>query len=233
LYLHPDHFPYEILPVAQADTRILPYFDLPFQHASPKVLRAMNRRGGSEQYQTLIKTIRGALPGAAIRSTFLCGFPGETEEDFQVLLDFQQAAALTWIGCFRYSPEEGTPAAAHAATLGAVPSRKTAARRQEALERAQVPITARFLDALLDRQATVLVEAAAEAGAGVLVNAEENLYLGRLACSAPDVDGGVIIQTKNTLTPGTFARGVIRGRSGFDLLMAAPSVCGNGKGAGG
>ncbi|MDR1957005.1 MAG: MiaB/RimO family radical SAM methylthiotransferase, partial [Treponema sp.] len=99
LYLHPDRFPLPLLELLRRDSRLLPYFDLPFQHGSPKILRAMNRRGTVESYLALIETIRTILPDATIRSTFLTGFPGETGQDFQVLLDFQAQARLDWVGC--------------------------------------------------------------------------------------------------------------------------------------
>ncbi|MCL2602712.1 MAG: MiaB/RimO family radical SAM methylthiotransferase, partial [Treponema sp.] len=92
LYIHPDHFPMPILDIIENDNRFLPYFDIPFQHASEKILRLMNRGGNAAVHLDLIKTLRRRFPNSAIRSTFLTGFPGETEEDFQMLLDFQEAA---------------------------------------------------------------------------------------------------------------------------------------------
>ncbi|MFA6506359.1 MAG: 30S ribosomal protein S12 methylthiotransferase RimO, partial [Treponemataceae bacterium] len=110
LYIHPDRFPRTILETCARDPRILPYFDLPFQHASERILRAMNRSGDAQTYLKLIADIRAALPEATIRSTFLVGFPGETEEDFNALLDFQRKACIDWLGAFTYSREEGTVA---------------------------------------------------------------------------------------------------------------------------
>ncbi|MCL2443851.1 MAG: 30S ribosomal protein S12 methylthiotransferase RimO, partial [Treponema sp.] len=115
LYIHPDHFPLQILDLMEKDPRFLPYFDIPFQHVSQKILTAMNRKGSGRDdpaahYLKLIETIRARLPNAVLRSTFLLGFPGETEEDFAALLDFQAKANLDWVGCFAYSREEGTAA---------------------------------------------------------------------------------------------------------------------------
>ena len=90
LYIHPDHFPLPILELMERDRRFLPYFDIPFQHASPTILAAMNRRGAAEDYIALAATIRRRIPAAVIRTTFLLGFPGETAADFAALLDFQQ-----------------------------------------------------------------------------------------------------------------------------------------------
>jgi ribosomal protein S12 methylthiotransferase len=202
LYIHPDHFPREILDVLAADRRFLPYFDLPFQHASPNILRAMGRRGDPERNLALVAEIRGRLPGAAIRSTFLVGFPGETEDDFERLLDFQREAALDWMGAFTYSREEDTPAYA----LGDRVSKPTARARKDQLERRQVPITERALDAQVGRSLDVLVE---EEVAG------EELSLGRAYLQAPEVDGLVVVRRR--LPAGSVARVRITRRNGVDL----------------
>ncbi|MCL1931636.1 MAG: MiaB/RimO family radical SAM methylthiotransferase, partial [Treponema sp.] len=130
LYIHPDNFPPRILDLMERDRRFLPYFDIPFQHASPKILAAMNRRGSAETYIALAATIRQRIPAAVIRTTFLLGFPGETDADFAALLDFQHKLRADWLGCFSYSREEGTPACAMKRQVPA----KTAARRQRQVE---------------------------------------------------------------------------------------------------
>jgi ribosomal protein S12 methylthiotransferase len=207
LYLHPDHFPVEILPLAQNDERLLPYFDIPFQHASKNILQAMNRHGDKEKYLALIDTIRAALPDATLRSTFLVGFPGETDEDFDDLLDFQLQAGLDWAGVFTYSPEEGTPAAAYRPR----PSKKTAAERKARLEAAQTAITCERLARHLNKKLACLVEEE--------IDGEEGLYLGRAWLNAPEVDGAVVIDSDKRLTAGDFAEGIITGQAGFDLRM--------------
>ena len=108
LYIHPDHFPYEILDIMEEDRRLLPYFDIPFQHASGRILSAMNRKGNTETYLGLLKTIRARLPNAVIRSTFLNGFPVENEEDIRELLEVQGTAQFEWLGDFTFSREEKT-----------------------------------------------------------------------------------------------------------------------------
>lgn len=154
LYLHPDHFPPGILPLLARDPRILPYFDIPFQHASPRVLAGMGRRGSAGRYLELLERTREALPGAVFRSTFLVGFPGEEEEDFHRLLDFQQEARLDWAGVFVYSREEGTPAAG---LEGRVPA-AVARRRARLLQEAQQPISEARLDRRVGETVEVLVE---------------------------------------------------------------------------
>ena len=154
-----------------ADPRLVPYFDLPFQHASARILKSMNRRGDSARYLELLGRIREALPDAAIRSTFLVGFPGESEEDFAELLDFQAKADLDWVGSFAYSREEGTAAYRMPARV----PKKTVAARRRALEEAQGPITRERLGRFVGREIDVLVEEqVARASDG-----DEELSLGR------------------------------------------------------
>jgi ribosomal protein S12 methylthiotransferase len=186
LYIHPDHFPLPILDIMQRDARFLPYFDIPFQHAAPAILAAMNRRGTAERYLELLKDIRGRLSNAVIRSTFLLGFPGETENDFQALLDFQDKAALDWLGCFAYSREEDTPAY----SLPAQVPHKTANRRKRIIEERQVAITENNMNRFTGKTLDVLIE---EEFASVAGDCGEAIMLGRLYCHAPEVDGSAVI----------------------------------------
>jgi len=202
LYIHPDHFPGELLELA-ADPRLLPYFDLPFQHASPAVLRRMGRRGSAESYLALLDRIREALPRAALRSTFLVGFPGESDEDFRRLLDFQRRAKLDWAGFFTYSREEGTAAF----DLGPRVPGKTAEGRRRELERAQEAITARRLERHVGSQLDVLIEEPVQGQA---------LALGRAYLQAPEVDGLVVLKASG-LQPGRMYRASIERRNGVDL----------------
>ena len=211
LYIHPDHFPYEILDIMQNDPRLLPYFDIPFQHASPKILSAMNRKGTSQEYLELLAKIRKKLSHAVIRSTFLLGFPGETEEDFAALLDFQQKAALDWIGCFTYSKEEGTAAYS---MKNSVPA-KTATKRKQIIEEHQIPITEKNMERFINQELEVLIE---EEISG---DDDSAFYLGRLYCQAPEIDGAAVIagSTLNGKKPqlGILTPCKVIGRRGFDL----------------
>jgi ribosomal protein S12 methylthiotransferase len=209
LYIHPDHFPLPILDIIRRDSRFVPYFDLPFQHGSHRILKAMNRRGTAESYLALIDRIRTMLPDAVLRSTFLTGFPGETEEDFQALLDFQNKARLDWVGCFTYSREEDTPAYSMKPRIPKI----LAAKRKRIIEEQQVPITEKQMNRFIGRILDVLVE---EQAAG-----ENGLYLGRLFCHAPEVDGSAVIRSAVPLEPGTLIRGNVCARAGFDLEVAA------------
>jgi ribosomal protein S12 methylthiotransferase len=205
LYIHPDNFPLPILDICRHDGRFLPYFDIPFQHGSARILRAMNRRGTAESYLDLIASIRAVLPGAVIRSTFLLGFPGETEEDFEALLDFQARARLDWAGAFVYSREEDTPAYF---MKGRVPKCR-AEERKRAVEERQTLISQERMERFIGRTEYVLVEER--------IDGEEGLYLGRLPCQAPEVDGAAVIRSDDALEPGAFVRGKIFARAGLDL----------------
>ena len=202
LYIHPDHFPERILPVMARDPRILPYFDLPFQHASEPILRAMNRRGSPAIYLDLIASIRSALPESMIRSTFLVGFPGESEEDFAILGDFQRKAELDWLGVFTYSREEGTPAYSMKGRV----SRKTANGRKRLVEEAQQVITGGRLERFIGDEVEVLAEERVEGA---------ELTLGRAWMQAPDVDGLTVV--KGAYAPGERVRARIVAVNGVDF----------------
>jgi len=209
LYIHPDNFPLQILDLMERDRRFLPYFDIPFQHASPQILAAMNRRGNAETYIALAATIRRRIPAAVIRTTFLLGFPGETGADFAALLDFQGKLRADWLGCFTYSREEGTPACT---MKGQVPA-KTAARRQQEVEERQIPITAKNIDRFIGQTLDVLLEERFESGEG----APAPLWLGRLYCHAPEVDGAAVVTGGGTAQAGDVIPCTVVARRGVDV----------------
>ncbi|MDR0486701.1 MAG: 30S ribosomal protein S12 methylthiotransferase RimO [Treponema sp.] len=214
LYIHPDHFPLPILEIMERDKRFIPYFDIPFQHASQKILSAMNRRGTAEKYLALLETIRRRFPAAVIRSTFLLGFPGETEEDFAALLDFQDRARLDWLGCFAYSREEDTPAFSMKARV----PKKNALRRKQIVEERQIPITEKNMERFAGQTLDVLIEECFEGGGDALPAGKgETLRLGRLYCHAPEVDGAAVITGGGTAKPGDIVPCKVTARRGFDL----------------
>ncbi|MDR2446436.1 MAG: 30S ribosomal protein S12 methylthiotransferase RimO [Treponema sp.] len=207
LYIHPNHFPMHILAVMRDDKRFLPYFDIPFQHGADSVLKRMNRRQSAEDYLALLDRIRTALPDAVIRSTFLLGFPGETEEDIDELFDFQEKSSLDWLGCFTYSREENTLAYSMKNRV----SKKIALARKRQVEEKQAAITKWRMERFIGRVFDVLVEEKIQG---------EDLYLGRLFCHAPEVDGSAVISSDAVLEPGSFIRGKVFARAGFDLEIA-------------
>jgi ribosomal protein S12 methylthiotransferase len=220
LYIHPDRFPPAILEIMAEDRRFLPYFDIPLQHGSEPILRAMKRRENGEYYLNLIRKIRATLPDAVIRSTFLVGFPGESEDDFTRLLDFQEQAALDWAGCFTYSREENTPAYA----MGKRVPRSVAAERKRILEERQQSISERQMDRFVGQELEVLVEEPFEnpeetGDTPEFPAGEGGLYLGRAYCQAPEVDGVSLILSEKKLTPGSLVNCRVRCRTGIDLEL--------------
>jgi ribosomal protein S12 methylthiotransferase len=211
LYIHPDHFPLPILDIMERDKRFLPYFDIPFQHASEKILLAMKRRGNTETYLGLIETLRRRLKDAVIRTTFMTGFPGETEEDFAQLLDFQKKAELDWAGCFAYSREENTPAYKMKGRV----AKKTAFERKRLVEEGQVSISEKQMERFIGRTLNVLVEEKFEPQEPS--TSKTDLYLGRLPCQAPEVDGSTVIFTSTPLKAGTIILCRVMARAGSDL----------------
>lgn len=186
LYIHPDHFNRDILVPMQRDKRFLPYFDIPFQSGSDDIIHAMNRHGSAEQYVQLVHDIRSALPEAAIRTTFLTGFPGETDADAKKTEQFLKKIESDWSGCFAYSKEEGTPAA----KIKGKVSKAKAQERADALSAIQHDITGERLRARCGKVYDVLVEE-------IIENKEqtdEGLAIGRAWFEAPEVDGTVVIR---------------------------------------
>jgi ribosomal protein S12 methylthiotransferase len=203
LYIHPDRFPMAILDACARDARIAPYFDLPFQHGSAPILKAMNRNGNADTYLHLLSDIRSAVPPAVIRSTLLTGFPGETVDDFAALRDFQDRARLDWLGAFAYSREEDTPAYG---MKGRVP-KKLAEARKKAVEDAQRPITEAALARFTGTVQTVLVEEQIEG---------EDLAIARGYMNAPEVDGSIVV-VGSQLTAGQRVDVRITAVRGVDL----------------
>ena len=162
LYIHPDHFPLDILPVLKADPRILPYFDIPFQSGSTSIIKAMNRCGTAESYLALAEKLRSEV-GAVVRTTFLCGFPGETEENAAETEAFLGSLQPDWSGCFAYSREEDTPAYS---MKKQVPVTK-AAKRAERLQELQSEITEERLKSRVGKTYDVLIEELIPTGAPV------------------------------------------------------------------
>lgn len=189
LYIHPDHFPRSLLSIIRDDPRILPYFDLPFQHASPAILKAMGRKGSKESYLSLIEEIHKCLPDAVIRSTFLVGFPGESREDFLTLIDFLEAAQLDWAGVFTYSREEDTRAFSFSGSV----AKGAAMRRKREIEEIQLSITEKRLERFIGRELAVLVEERVRG---------EDLFLARGYLQAPEVDGLTVVHGSSDLRAG-------------------------------
>lgn len=199
LYIHPDHFNADILPILKTDARLLPYFDIPFQSGDDGVIRAMNRKNTASYYTALVKNIRTIFPAAALRTTFLAGFPGETEEAAANSLDFLRAVEPDWSGAFAYSKEDDTPAAAMKKQV----AKKTAAARVAALQEAQEKITAarlknRVLKNGKNLTYDVLIEEVFDDAADKKNSQDQegggSYAIGRAWFQAPEVDGNIVMQ---------------------------------------
>jgi ribosomal protein S12 methylthiotransferase len=191
-----------------ADGHVLPYLDIPFQHGSPRILKLMKRPAHAENTLERVRAWRRALPGLAIRSTFIVGFPGETEADFQVLLDWLEEAKLDRVGCFRYSPVEGASANELA---GAVPDEVKDERYERFME-AAARISAVRLAGRVGAREQVLVDAIEGTGRGAIATA-------RSYADAPEIDGSVRIKGAGVgkLEVGAFADVEITSADTYDL----------------
>lgn len=207
LYIHPDNFPLELLDIISGGKRILPYFDIPFQHGAKDILFRMGRRGSSTEYLNLISVIRNKLPGSVIRSTFMVGFPGETAAHRKELLDFQSRASLDWAGTFIYSREEDTRAYSMRGNFCHRLAQPAAARLKRRIELRQTEITERQMERFAGLDMDILVEEKIES---------ENMALGRAYIHAAEVDGSVIILSGKVI-PGKLIRCRITRRNGIDL----------------
>ncbi len=184
LYIHPDHFNTDILTLYQQDKRLLAYFDIPFQSGDDQIIKAMNRKGSAKQYISLVKKIRKALPHAALRTTFLTGFPGETEEAALNTQNFLKEISPMWSGCFAYSREEGTPAYSFKDRVGV----RLAKKRASLLEEIQSQLTRSQLEKYCGQEFDILIEEIIQ-GQG-----DEGLALGRAWFQAPEVDGCTVVR---------------------------------------
>ena len=210
-YVYPYPHVDEVIPL-MADGLILPYLDVPFQHASPRILKAMKRPASSENNLARIKAWRDICPDITVRSTFIAGFPGETEDDFQMLLDFLEEAQLDRVGCFTYSAVDG-------ASANALPDQVPEEVKQERLARfmeVQERISAAKLQSKIGTMQTVLVDEIVEDEEG---NIEA---IGRTKADAPEIDGVVYLADAEGLTPGDFVEVQIYDADGHDLWGGPP-----------
>ncbi|MEI7432569.1 MAG: radical SAM protein, partial [Betaproteobacteria bacterium] len=189
-YVYPYPAVDDLLPL-MAEGKILPYLDVPFQHASPRILKAMKRPASSENNLERIKAWRAVCPDITIRSTFITGFPGETEAEFEELLAFIEEARLDRVGCFAYSPVEGATAND---LPGAVPDEVREERRRRLMD-VQEDISAELLAAKIGREMVVLVDEVDEEGT-----------IARSSADAPEVDGLVFINEFFDAEPGDFIK---------------------------
>lgn len=205
LYGYPDRVTEELLDVMASEPKVVKYIDLPLQHANGRVLKAMNRAGDRASLEALMAHIRERVPGVALRTTLIAGFPGETEEEFEELCDFVKAVRFERLGCFAYSQEEDTPAAELPDQLDEEVKR----RRADIVMEQQMNIAFQVQEALSGQVLEVLVED---------YDYERLMYVGRSAWDAPDVDTHCYFTAARELTPGDFVQVEILYSEGYDLI---------------
>ncbi len=219
LYIHPDHFNADILELMKNDDRLLPYFDIPFQSGDEGVILSMNRKNTPDYYAGLVENIRAQFAAASIRTTFLTGFPGESDEAAENTLSFLKRIQPDWSGCFPYSKEEDTPAYSMKKQV----AKKTVAARAARLQAEQEKITSDRLRLRVGKKTAkeydVLIEE--------VISADENgnsFAIGRGWFQAPEVDGNFVVQfdaedekAVKALVPGSLVRVRALAVSGVDI----------------
>jgi ribosomal protein S12 methylthiotransferase len=202
MYCYPTKVTPELIDAIAECEKVVKYVDLPLQHADDGILRAMNRRGSADEYIRVIDDMRAKIPEIALRTTFIVGFPGETEAAFENLMRFVERIRFDRVGAFTYSREEGTPAA----DLSKRVPRKVAAARYDRLMRLQQAISLERNRSFVGKKMEVLVEGAAQTG-----------MFGRSYRDAPEIDGLVYLPSSSA-EPGTFVEATIADATEYDLI---------------
>jgi ribosomal protein S12 methylthiotransferase len=200
-YVYPYPHVDEVIPL-MAEGKVLPYLDIPFQHASPRILKAMKRPAFEDRTLARIKQWRETCPDLTLRSTFIVGFPGETEDDFQYLLDWMSEAQLDRVGCFQYSPVRG-------ARANELPDHVPDDIKQDRWDRFmahQQAISTARLATKVGKDIDVLIDEVTEEGA-----------IGRSSADAPEIDGNVFVSTGRSLRPGDMIRARVTDSDEYDL----------------
>ncbi len=205
LYCYPEHITDELLDTMARQDKVVKYLDIPIQHASGKVLASMNRPGDRKTLTHLVARIRAKLPGVVLRTTVMVGFPGESKADFAELCEFLKETPFERLGCFAYSPEEGTVAA----ELPNQVSDKLKARRRDIVLQSQERVAAAYNEAQIGKTVEVLVES---------FDRYAECWFGRTYADAPDIDTKVFFTTKTRVVPGDFVQVHITDCLDFDLV---------------
>lgn len=211
LYCYPDKLTDELIAEIKNNDKIIKYLDIPLQHADPVVLKRMNRKGTGEGYLKLIAKLRKEIPDIAIRSTFIAGFPGETEEQFENLLEFIKEAKLTNAGFFAYSREEGTPAY----RLPDQIDEKVKQSRVKKLYAAQKKVSEERNESLVGKQIKVICDG---------VDYDKQSFYGRAYFSAPEIDGKAYFTYDGEIQQGEYYNVKITKADAYDLYGAATEV---------
>ena len=205
LYCYPEEITDELIQVMKEEKKICHYLDLPIQHASNEILKRMGRRTSKEQLIEIIGKLRKEIPDIALRTTLITGFPGETEEQHEELMDFVDEMEFDRLGVFTYSAEEDTPAASMDGQI----EESVKEDRQAELMELQQDIAFDLAEDMIGQEVLVLIEGKV---------ADENAYVGRTYKDAPNVDGLIFVNTDEELMSGDFARVKVTGALEYDLI---------------
>ena len=205
LYCYPEEIDDPLIQVIKEEKKICHYLDLPIQHASDEVLRRMGRRTSKEQLKAVIGKLREEIPDICLRTTLITGFPGETKEQHEELMEFVDEMEFDRLGVFTYSPEEDTPAAE---MPDQIPEEIKEERQAELME-LQQDIAFDAAEDMIGKEVLVMVEGKV---------ADENAYVGRTYKDAPGVDGLIFINTEEELMSGDFAKVKVTGALEYDLI---------------
>ena len=205
LYCYPEEITEELIQTMKEEPKICHYLDLPIQHASDAILKKMGRRTSKAQLIETIEKLRAAMPDIALRTTLITGFPGETQEDHEELMDFIDRMEFERLGVFTYSPEEDTPAAKMDGQI----DEEVKEDRQAELMELQQDIVFEQAEDMIGRELLVMIEGKV---------ADENAYVGRTYRDAPNVDGLIFVNTDEELMSGDFAKVKVTGAMEYDLI---------------
>lgn len=208
LYCYPDKITDELIAQLRDNDRVVKYIDIPLQHIADPVLKRMNRHGDSKMIREVLAKLRREVPGIVIRTTFIVGFPGETEEDFEELCRFVEEQRFEHMGVFTYSPEEGTTAAAMDGQI----DEQTKQDRMDILMKLQMQINAEQNEEKIGKTIRVLTED---------YDPVSEAHFGRSAADAPDIDGKVYFKSDRRVAPGTMIDVKIREAVDYDLFGRA------------
>ena len=204
-YCYPEEITDELIQTIKSEEKVCHYLDIPIQHASDRILRRMGRRTHKAELKERISTLRREIPDIALRTTFICGFPGETEEDHEELMEFVDEMEFERVGVFTYSAEEDTPAYSYP---DQIPEEVKEERRADVME-LQQEIAFEHCENMVGKVLDVMIEGKV---------ADEPAYVGRTYMDAPNVDGLIFVNADEMLMSGDFVRVKVTGANEYDLI---------------
>lgn len=205
LYCYPEEIYDELIQVMKEEKKICHYIDMPIQHCNDAILKKMGRRTNKQEIQQMVEKLRAEIPDIIIRTTLITGFPGETEDDFQEMMDFVDEMEFDRLGVFTYSPEEDTPAAEFPDQI----DEECKADRQCELMELQQEIAFEKSESRIGQEMLAIIEGKV---------ADENAYIGRTYMDAPNIDGYIFVNTEQPLMTGDIVKVKITGAAEYDLI---------------